>query len=371
MENKTKATVLIVDDMPDNIMVLDEVLNAQHEVIAATSGEKALKIVRSASPPDLVLLDVMMPGMDGFEVCRQIKGNDQTAFIPVVMVTALSGHDDRIESLNAGADDFLTKPIDPIEVVARVKSLLRVKKLHDELQHSFTELKRLEELRENLTNMIIHDLRTPLTGVIGALSLMQDLDSVQEDPEAEELQQMASQNSDKLLTMINDLLDITKMESGELRLQRTKVDASDLAAEVENTVRPVAQFEEINVAYEIAPGLAKLSADRDMLCRVLVNLVANALKFSPTNGTVRLTAESAPDGFVKLAVLDNGPGIPAGYEKKIFEKFGQVEEGERKKLSTGLGLTFCKMAVEAHGGKIWVENAPERGSNFCVLWPAA
>src|SRR5437868_4807563 len=122
-----KATILVVDDVPDNIMVLSEVLAKDYEVLAATNGERALKIMESDSPPDMVLLDVMMPGMNGFEVCRRIKGNEATAFIPVVMVTALSGLEDRVEAINAGADDFLTKPFVPIEVQARVRSLLRVK----------------------------------------------------------------------------------------------------------------------------------------------------------------------------------------------------------------------------------------------------
>jgi signal transduction histidine kinase len=369
MENDAQLSVLVVDDVPDNIMVLDEVLRAKYNVIAAINGEKALKIISSATPPDLVLLDVMMPGMDGFEVCRRIKGNDQTAFIPVVMVTALSGQEDRIKALDAGADDFLNKPIDPTEVLARVKSLLRIKKLHDDLKRSFTELQCLEQLRENLTYMIIHDLRTPLTGIIGGLSMLYDFASVKGNPDAEEMYEMASQNSHKLLVMINDLLDITKMESGELHVERIAVDADEVAAEVENTVRAVAQVENVNFTSEIAPEIPKLPADREMLCRVLVNLVANALKFTPAGGDVHLLIEKDTDEFVRLAVIDNGPGIPAGYEEKIFEKFGQVESGERKKLSTGLGLTFCKMAVEAHGGKIWVESTSGQGSKFCIQWP--
>lgn len=371
MENNAKSSVLVVDDVPDNIMVLDEVLREKYNVIAAINGERALKIVNSATPPDLVLLDVMMPGMDGFEVCSRIKGSDQTAFIPVVMVTALSGQDDRIKALDAGADDFLSKPIDPTEVLARVKSLLRIKKLHTELQQSFSELQSLELLRENLTYMIIHDLRTPLTGIIGGLDLLYDFASVEGNADAEEMHEMASQNSHKLLAMINDLLDITKMETGELRLERREVDADTVAAEMEKTIRALAQVEKIDFTCQIPSEVPKLSADHDLLTRVLVNLVANAIKFTPSGGYVHFIVENGTDGFAKLAVVDNGPGIPAGYEDKIFEKFGQVETGERKALSTGLGLTFCKMAVEAHDGKIWVESSPGQGSKFCILWPLA
>lgn len=371
MENEARATVLVVDDVADNIMLLDEVLRADYNVCAATSGQRALDIIASDAPPDLVLLDVMMPGIDGFEVCRRIKADDETAFIPVVMVTTLAGRDDRIEALRAGADDFLSKPIDPTEVEARVKSLLRVKRLHDQLQRSYTKLQRLEQLRENLTHMIIHDLRTPLTGIIGALSLLYNYASVEGNVDAQEMHDMATQNSDKLLTMINDLLDITKMESGEMRLTPVPVAVDEVAAEVENTVRAVAQFEEVGFTREVKSGLPQLSADRDLLCRVLVNLVANAIKFTPARGQVRLVAEQGRDGFVLLSVIDNGPGIPAGYTEKIFEKFGQVETEKRKALSTGLGLTFCKMVVEAHGGKIWVESELGHGSNFSILWPSA
>ncbi len=366
-----KATILVVDDVPDNIMVLEEVLRADYDVVAATNGEKALKLIAAESPPDLVLLDVMMPGIDGFEVCRRVKSDDQTAFIPVVMVTALSGRDDRIHALEAGADDFLNKPIDPTEVKARVRSLLRVKKLHDSLQDSLNKLQRLETLRQNLTSMIIHDLRTPLTAVMGSLSLLYDYAAVEGNADAEEMHEMASQNSEKLLAMINDLLDVTKMESGAMKLDRTSVDIATLIVDVEKSMQPLAILEEVQVACDLPSALPPLSADREMLRRVLVNLVANALKFTPAGGHVVIHAKDQEDAFVKISVVDDGPGIPAGYEDKIFEKFGQVESGERKKLSTGLGLTFCKMAVEAHGGKIRVDGAPGGGSDFSFLWPVA
>lgn len=372
MNHEDRATVLVVDDMPDNILLLESILFGTYNVCAATNGEKALQIVRSDSPPDIVLLDVMMPGIDGYEVCRQIKGDDQTAFIPVVMVTALSGRDDRMRALDAGADDFLTKPIDQTEVKTRVRSLLRVKKLHDALQRSFEDLQRLENLRENLTHMIVHDMRTPLSAIIGGLDLLYDYAAVEGNPDAEEMHEMSLTNSHKLLRMINDLLDITRMESGEMQLDQSAVHAGEITTEVESTVQALAKLKTITITVDAAPGLPLMWADREVLRRVLINLLGNALKFTPAGGEVSLRVEPGMEGFIKFAVIDTGPGIPEGFEEKIFEKFGQVDKaGAEKTLSTGLGLTFCKMAVEAHDGKIWVERMPERGSNFSVIWPVA
>ena len=240
MDN-AKATILVVDDVPDNIMVLSDVLASDYEVLAATNGERALKIMESDVPPDMVLLDVMMPGMNGFEVCRRIKGNEATSFIPVVMVTALSGVNDRVEAINAGADDFLTKPFEPIEVQARVRSLLRVKTQHDELQKGYSDLQKLEELRMNLTHMIIHDLRTPLTAIIGGLNLVYDFADIEGNAAAEEMHEMASINSHRLLEMINVLLDITKMESGEMKVVCTPVNVSEVVSEVDGSMRALAK----------------------------------------------------------------------------------------------------------------------------------
>lgn len=311
MTEDTKFTVLVVDDVADNIMVLDEILRGDYTIRMAKNGEKALSIVRSNMPPDIILLDIMMPGMDGYEVCRQIKSDDATAFIPVVMVTALTERGDRVKALEVGADDFLNKPVDPPEVKARVRSLLRLKKLRDDLQQSYSDLKKLEELRENLTSMIVHDMRTPLTSVIGAQDMLAEFIDTEGDPFAGEMYTIASGNSYKLLGMINDLLDITKMESGEMKIHPTAVNVVEVAEEVATTVRALSALENQTFTLEMPPDLPLVQADREMLRRVLVNLAGNAIKFTPQGGSIRLTAYPPEDNFLKLAVIDTGPRHPA------------------------------------------------------------
>jgi two-component system sensor histidine kinase/response regulator len=367
--DETKFTVMIVDDAPENIMVLDEILRADYKVKAANNGERALKIVLSEPPPDIVLLDILMPGMDGFEVCRRLKQDPRTQFIPVVMVTSLHALEDRVRALEAGADDFLTKPVEPSEVRARVRSLLRLKKMHDQLQSSYEQLQQLETMRENLTDMIVHDMRTPLTGIINGQMTVRMLLDIEAGTDADECQSIAENSAQTLLEMINGLLDITKMEAGEMKLNKQSVEPSAVIAAVEQSVRPLAKDGDLALQNAVSSALAPVSADAEMLRRILVNLAGNALKFTPPGGLVEIGAEDN-EAETRFWVRDTGPGIPADYHSKIFEKFGQVESyTARKKLSTGLGLTFCKMAVEAHGGRIGLESTLEQGSTFFFTLP--
>jgi signal transduction histidine kinase len=242
--------------------------------------------------------------------------------------------------------------------------------LHDELQASYESLQQLQDLRENLTHMIVHDLRSPLTAIMGSLEIMPDFGDFTSDETLAELHEMATTNSQQLLHMINDLLDITKMESGQLVISAVPVNLSSTIEEIKATVVPLARTSEVQLEFNVPQEMPHLKADPDLLRRVLVNLLSNAIKFTPARGRVSLNAEKAASNVVRVSVTDTGPGIPPEYHAKIFEKFGQVENKlGRKKLSTGLGLTFCKMAVEAHGGKISLDSVVGQGSIFHLDWP--
>ena len=377
MQNSTPGHVLVVDDVSANVRLLESILMLEdYEVTTASSGPEALEKVGAAAP-DVVLLDVMMPGMDGFEVCERLKSDPATANLPVVMVTALRETPDRVRALEAGADDFLTKPVDEIEVVARVKSLVRAKRDRDALDASFGELRaahdelqRAEEMRDSLTQMLVHDLRTPLTTMMLSLDLLQSSaeDADEDAPPLDEMQRemigMALRGSNHLLDLVNDLLDIAKMEGGELQIARESVDVAQLFAAARESVATQLGEAEVELDQTIAPDSATIQADGDLLRRVLVNLLGNAIKFTPRAGRIEVSAQLHASGW-HLAVRDQGPGIAPQHRERIFEKFGQVEmraQGERP--STGLGLTFCRLAVEAHGGAIWVESEEGQGSTF-------
>jgi signal transduction histidine kinase len=380
MENSS-GRILIVDDLPANLRLLEGILKvAGYEVVTASSGAEALETIATAEP-DVVLLDVMMPEMDGFETCRRIKSQPDTSWLPIVMVTALQETGDRVAALEAGADDFLTKPVDDVEVIARVNSLVRVKRQRQDLERAYGNLSRAESMRDGLTAMLVHDLRTPLTAILGSLETLRFSNP---DEFQSELIEICSRSSNRLLSLVNDLLDVGKMESGQMRLTRTPVAVKELIYDSLDQVMPfdghkrmTAYGRSIEVEVVIPEELPSLQADHDLLGRVLINLLGNAAKFAPSNAQVQITAVPLPNAHypdgepgVLFSVRDNGPGIAKEDHHRIFDKFGQVESQQSgRKLSTGLGLTFCRLAVEAHGGKIWVDSAPGEGSTFWFSIP--
>ena len=357
-----KSTVLVVDDNPQNLELLEAYLIPEdYNVLTALDGLEALKQVEEVSP-DIVLLDVMMPHMNGYEVCQKLKNDETTRFIPVVMVTALKELDDKIQSIEAGADDFLTKPINKLELLTRIKSLIRVKHLHDDLEKSYRDLMELENTKDHLTQMIIHDLKNPLTGIKANLEIV----GMEELRETQECLDAAQRSCDLLFNMIQDLLDISKMEDGQLTLNKEPCNLEEIigASAKEFEVTSLAENKEI--VLEMSPDLPPLNCDRNLLYRTMSNLLINAIKYTGRGGTITVHA-LVVEGSFQVRVEDTGQGIPDEYLEKIFEKFGQVES--RSRSGTGLGLTFCRMAVEAHQGRIWVESEEGVGSRFIFEIP--
>lgn len=374
--SESLGRVLVVDDIPANVRLLEGILKvAGYEVVTAGGGEEALRRVGETAP-DVVLLDVMMPDMDGFEVCRRIRSTPETSWLPVVMVTALQETADRVAALEAGADDFLTKPVDEIEVEARVKSLVRVKRQRDDLEKAYKELQRAESMRDGLSAMLVHDLRTPLSAILGSLETVRMVGASEVQLE---LLDICTRSANRLLSIVNNLLDVSKMESGQMKLVRTPIeiprlveDSLDQLAPPENGKRITRHEREVELQLEIADDLPMITADYDLICRVLVNLIGNAIRFEPRRGVVKLTvnSEESTPGALLFGVHDNGPGVAPEDQERIFEKFGQVESSRQgRKFSTGLGLTFCQLAILAHGGRIWVESTPGAGCTFYFTVP--
>ncbi|MEN6347756.1 MAG: hybrid sensor histidine kinase/response regulator [Armatimonadia bacterium] len=367
--------LLIVDDTPANLQVLAAMLKEQgFTVRPVPSGELALRAAES-EPPDLILLDIMMPEMNGYEVCERLKDNDDLRDIPVIFISALSDTSDKVKAFEVGGLDYVTKPFQFEEVRARVGAHLKLRRLqveaaehHRQLEQSYEQLRELEELRDSLMHMIVHDLRTPLTSIITGLETMETLGEL--DDLQQELLTVSIEGGHTLLGMINDLLDINKMESGQMELERSEVNAAALAQRCVNQVATLAQEKGLELGVEISESLPVLQADEEKLRRTLVNLLGNAIKFTP-QGSVTLAVRHSPeDNALCFAVRDTGEGIPEEAFERIFEKFGQVETRKAgRKMSTGLGLTFCKMVAEAHGGRIWVESELGVGSVFSLALP--
>ena len=289
------------------------------------------------------------------------------------MIITTTAYDDADEeqALMAGAADVITRPVRDHELLARVRALADSRALYkqveeraEQLEEANRALRELQQLRDELTHMIVHDMRTPLTNIISGLQTVEAMDY--EDEIAEEFIPEAINAGMDLSDMINNLLDISKMEAGELEPEREEFEVRDLVDEALERVAHLAREGGLELIVDADEGLA-LSADRTLLKRVLVNLLGNAIKFTPQGGEVTVAARRVADG-VRVCVTDTGPGISEDQQECLFRKFSQLES-KQKRQGTGLGLAFVKMAVDAHGGRVWVDSEVGEGSSFCFVIP--
>lgn len=363
--NHPQPNILVVDDTPANLQLLVGMLKERGlKVRPVPSGEMALRAVQ-ASRPDLILLDITMPGMDGYEVIARLKADESTRDIPVLFISALNETSDKVRSFQAGGVDYITKPFQLEEVEARVRTHLELRRQRAELKRSYEQLRELERLRDDLTQMIVHDMRSPLVGLQLSMEVLALSDYAREESNAGMLRN-ANQAIAVLIQMVNQVLDVSRIESGQVKVNRRSCDLAAIVREVIDSTRVLAGRKSVSTDAS-EPVTAEL--DADLIKRVLENLVGNALKFTPSTGTVRVTvAPDADVAVVRVEVIDNGPGIAPEDHQRIFEKFGQLE-GREKFRGSGLGLTFSKLAVEAHGGAIGVISAPGTGSTFWFTIP--
>lgn len=369
-QDAATGLLLVVDDDANNRDVLSRRLTRQgHGVRTASNGRDALRLMREASF-DLVLLDIMMPDMDGYEVLGKIKADRWLQHIPVIMISALSELQSVVRCIEAGAEDYLAKPFNPTLLKARIGSCLEKKRsrdretaLFEQLQANYKRLQEVEKLRDDMRNMIVHDLRTPLTAVIVGVEMLERDDALNEMQH--EFVSIAAGGGKTLLGMINDLLDVEKMEAGSSQLHYEELSAAALVTGALDQVASLAMDGHNTLVTEIASGLPLFPGDANKLSRTLVNLIGNAIKFT-RGGTVTITVSQDEQEGLRFAIRDTGEGIPPEAFERIFEKFGQLDS---RKVGTGLGLAFCKLAVEAHGGHIQVESTPGAGSTFSFTIP--
>lgn len=338
--------LLLVDDVAENLVLLEAIFAPEgYATRSAGNGADALRIARTEAP-DLVLLDVLMPGQDGFTVCRALRADVATRFIPVIMVTALNELEDRIQGLEAGADDFISKPFSDDLLLAKVRSLLKLKQSRDEL----------EALKTDFANMIVHDLRTPTHAILGLAELLR------EDPaggDARRMLELIITSARKIDQQITDFLEASRLEAGRIKLQSRAEDIVALARRAMDQARPGGRARQIRLELDAPPELLT-RVDGDRLGHVFLNLIQNAMKFSPAGGTVTVRIGASGDRL-EVTVDDEGPGISETDAAAIFEKYIQ---GERRTGGVGLGLFICKTIVEAHGGRIRAENRPGGGARF-------
>ena len=367
--SKSSFKILIIDDEEIICETLKMLLyRNEYNVISRNSAFEAFEYIETVLP-DLILLDVMMPNMDGFTACKQIKSNVKWKHIPVILITALEGKENLIRGLESGADEFLSKPVNGQELRARVRSMLRIKEQYDELEENM-------KMREYLSNMIMHDTRNPLLSIALMCELSMNFINNNENnnrrfySEFENIKKEAKQ----LNSFINDMLLVTKLESGKLVLNRKLVDITNLIDKTLHNHEMIAKQRRIILSVDINQASAKkYDFDEYLVMQVLDNLISNAIKYSPDDSKIIIKVDNGDINTINtnrqillLHVLDEGDGISNENKEKIFNKFETIKLNKRYDVQTGFGLAFCQMVVKAHNGKIYVKNNKPKGSIFTI-----
>lgn len=362
--NPSEYKILIVDDVMSNVLLLKVLLtNEKFAIATASNGRQALEQVEKENP-DLVLLDVMMPDMSGFEVAQHLKSNPNTADIPIIFLTALNSTADIVKGFQVGANDFISKPFNKEELIIRVThqiSLVAAKRL---ILSKTEELQRTIAGRDKLYSVIAHDLRSPMGSIKMVLNmLILNLPSEKIGAEMYELLTMANQTTEDVFSLLDNLLKWTKSQIGKLNVVYQDVDLVEVTDGVIEIFSMVASLKKIRIR-EMKPEKMMVNADIDMLKTVVRNLLSNAIKFSKENSEVLVKMEEV-DGMAVVSVQDYGCGISEEGQKKLlhtdthFSTFGtNNEEG------SGLGLLLCKDFVVKNGGKLWFTSKEGEGSIF-------
>lgn len=363
----TPGRVLVVDDEPINRDLLRGLLqDAGYEVEVGEDGVDAVRLSLSYQP-DCILLDLIMPRLSGVDSCRAIKENGETAVIPVIVITGHADRDARIEAIKSGADDFLSKPYDADEVLLRVKNAVRSKHLYDRAKDDLKRLRELEQTKEDLTHMLIHDLRQPLSGIKAYGDYLRFSAGTEMTPLLDESLERISRLVDTAESMIANILDITRLEDGRMPIEPSAQDLQEIVAGAVEDIRQFAKNAQVEL--ELRPTRCVVSCDPELIRRIVENLLSNAIKFSKEGETVVVGIEIQGDSGI-FFVTDRGMGIPEELHTRIFEKYGQAEmRSQGTSYSSGLGLTFCKLAAEASGGTISLESSPGKGATFRVSLP--
>jgi len=358
--------LLIVDDEPANLVLLRRRFEPHYRVMCVSGGQAALDMLVQA-PFDLILLDIMMPRINGLETLARIRENPKTADIPVILVSSLSDSNNVVQGLQQGANDYVTKPIEMDVLLARVETQLTLKRLQDERKQHIAELQAAGEMKDRFLQMASHDLKGPLGNIGMAQYLLRKI--LVDDAEGMQLLDIIETTVETMETVIKEFLDSAALHSGQIDLRLETVEVATLIEELTTQYRLSAIKKDITLVVSDTPGLIR--ADRSHSMQALGNLVSNAIKYSPHHSTVRIWSE-ATDTHVRVCVADQGQGIPADEHDLLFTQFGKLSprptDGES---STGLGLWIVKHLATIQNGQVGVVCPPEGGSIFWIELPVA
>lgn len=381
---RDNGEILVVDDTPQTLQLLVTVLSgANYAVRPADSGALAMASIE-ASPPDLILLDVKMPQMSGFEVCRRLKQNPDTQEIPVIFLSGLSDLDDRVQGFQLGAVDFVTKPFQREELLARVKTHLELARLRSHLaeevakkthalQSAYDELEKATRLKDEFLSTMSHELRTPLTAVIGLAEVLRTGAYGGMNQEQTEVLEVVETSGRRLLRMINDILEYAQLVAGQVTLQTMECAVADLVKSAMESVRSVADKKKILLDFPLTEPNGSVWLDPQIVKKILVVLLENAVKFTEAGGSAGIVIQSAAGKkMVEFEVWDTGCGIAEANMFRLFKPFVQLDAGiDRTHEGSGLGLALAQKLANLHGGEIRVTSKLGEGSRFCVSLPQA
>ncbi len=384
-----KGNLLVVDDTPDNLRLLSAMLSEQgYKVRKALNGQMALKTV-SQVPPDVILLDINMTGINGYEVCQTLKSNEKTKDIPVIFISALDDILDKVKAFEVGGVDYICKPFQGEEVIARVENQLTIQRQKKQLQQEIKERKKTEETLRVYLHAVSHDLRNPVLGMAMVLKNLLKKAKSQNKQTVEisngVLEQMGA-SCDRQLNLINSLVETQQFEMGGVSLNCKPLNLFSLSQKLAAEWQPMLKERQGILEVLISPTLPVVNGDSDRLWRVFENLLANALKHNPPNLKLTINAEvltpqtsvmnnhedhkkiSQKTQMVICSLADNGVGMTLEQAETLFERYHRGE-GAKKTLGLGLGLYLCRQIIEAHGGDIGVVTSPNSGAKFWFTLP--
>jgi len=362
-------TILVVDDNPTNLGVIVDYLEDQEfEIITARDGEEGLEKAAYARP-DIILLDIMMPGIDGFETCRLLKESELTNTIPVIFMTALASEEDKVRGFEMGAVDYITKPVQQREVLARVNTHLRIQEQSKQLKAQAEQLLALNASKDKFFSIVAHDLRGPFLPLLGNLELLADMADQFTTEEVKEMSVTSHRAAKRVADLLENLLQWSRIQMGRMEYLPERLNLSGIAQQTVELFGPIAQAKGISLQYDIEDGL-KVYADDNMLRTVLRNFVSNALKFTNPQGTVTISARLTGKN-IEISVADTGVGISEDALNKLFIiGIHNSTTGTAQEKGTGLGLIMCKEMVELNNGTVWIESIVGKGTTVKCTLPA-
>ncbi len=424
--HSVSETILIIDDQPKNLAVIgDYLMKCGYTVIVSQTGEGGLRRAKRFKP-DLILLDILMPDMDGFETCRRLKADESTKNIPVIFMTALTGVEDKVKGFELGGVDYITKPIEYEEVLARVKTHLQIvnqkkqleiqacnlqkintqlnneinsrkavqkelKKLNEELedrinirteelskvaeqlrltnielQKANNELRKIDDMKTEFVALASHELRTPLTSILGYAQTLAASDLQLDNSTRANILSIIVSESKRLAALIGNLLDISKIETRNIKFKTEPFDISDVINKVINVLNLPSNFP-LEV-HNKTRNNCRAVGNKDQTGQVIRNLLDNALRYVKEEGKITINISETED-FIQVGISDTGPGIKKEEQKKIFEKFYRIRDEKKRSIGSGLGLSIASKIIASQGGQIWVESTYGEGATFYFTLP--